>query len=120
MKAKVTKIMLAAIVFLIYLWFSAFMGFGCPIKYVIGFPCPTCGMTRAWFCALHLNFRDAFFYHPLFFTAPLLILFIIFKDSRLFGKISAKIKNTFIIGCAILIFIVYIVRLNTGLHLSFL
>jgi len=40
----------------------------CPLHAVFGIPCPACGMSRA-FLSLP-NFRQAFFYHTLFFTVP--------------------------------------------------
>ena len=43
-------------------WYS---GIGCPILYVIGIPCPGCGMTRAVLACLRLDFAAAFRYHPM-------------------------------------------------------
>ncbi|MEN6420524.1 MAG: DUF2752 domain-containing protein, partial [Smithella sp.] len=42
------------------------LGIGCPIKFVTGIPCAGCGMSRALYCALKLDFHKAFHYHPLF------------------------------------------------------
>lgn len=39
---------------------------GCPIRLLTGISCAGCGMTRAWWAALRLDFRAAFYYHPLF------------------------------------------------------
>jgi hypothetical protein len=37
----------------------------CPIKLVLGFPCPGCGVTRATFAAMHGDFVEALHLHPL-------------------------------------------------------
>ena len=39
----------------------------CLMKYFTGFSCPGCGISRAIFAALKLNFEDAFSYHPIWF-----------------------------------------------------
>lgn len=48
-------------------------GITCPIKSLWGISCPSCGMSRAWWSALHLDFKKAFTFHPLFIF-PLLVL----------------------------------------------
>lgn len=47
----------------------------CPIKYLFGLSCPTCGMTRALINAFQFNFKEAFYYH--LFWPFLLIGFIV-------------------------------------------
>ncbi len=79
---------------------------GCPIKFITGISCPGCGMTRAYYSLLHLDFKNAFYYHPLFWTLPIIILLILFKD-----KINPKAFN-FILWFIILLFLViYVIRL---------
>ena len=46
---------------------------GCLFRHITGIPCPGCGMTRAHLAALRLDFRAAFWYHPLWFL-PLPLL----------------------------------------------
>ncbi len=46
-------------------------------------PCPTCGITRAWLSVLRLDFAEAFAFHPLFWSIPVLALYAVF-DGRLF------------------------------------
>lgn len=67
----------AAIVFL-YVFFYV-TGIGCPLKYFTGISCAGCGMTRAWFSLLHLDFSAAFYYHPLFFMPPIVLFVILMK-----------------------------------------
>jgi hypothetical protein len=51
----------------------------CPFKYFLNIPCPGCGMTRAIFCILHLNFIGALKYNILSIIVFLwLVLYFIF------------------------------------------
>lgn len=60
----------------------------CPLYGTIGLPCPFCGMTRAWMFLLRGRPDLAFFYHPLFFFIPLLILSFVF-----YGRFSERGKK---------------------------
>ena len=57
----------------------------CLFKAVLGIPCATCGMTRAYIALLHFDLRSAFAYHSLFWAIPLLVLLFWF-DGKLFPK----------------------------------
>ena len=46
------------------------LGITCPIKYVTGNSCPGCGMSRATWAMLRLDFAAAVYYHPLCFAIP--------------------------------------------------
>ena len=60
------------------------MDVGCVFRKTTGVPCPGCGMTRAHLAALRLDFKDAFFYHPLWFLpAPLAAAELFFQGSGL-------------------------------------
>ncbi len=63
-----------------------FLGVGCPIRFFTGISCPGCGMTRAYFSLLRLDFIAAFRYHPLFPLPPVLLLFYILKELRRFPE----------------------------------
>lgn len=52
----------------------------CINKFFIGVSCPGCGMTRAWLYALRLDFKQAFYYHPLFFCVPLVLLWVLMRN----------------------------------------
>lgn len=52
----------------------------CPVVLVTGFPCPGCGMTRAGFRILHLDFYGAFRMHP--FIYGVIALAVIFAVER--------------------------------------
>ena len=82
----------------------------CPFDFFLGIPCPGCGMTRAFFALIRLDFEEAFYYHPLFpvvIVAAIVIVLYFFKVI----KVSHKTKNIAIsIFCA-LFFAVYFIRL---------
>lgn len=62
----------------------------CLIKSAVGICCPGCGMSRALLAAFRLDFLSAVALHPLFWTVPLIILYILF-DGELLGKIADRI-----------------------------
>lgn len=56
----------------------------CPFRAFLGIRCPGCGMTRALVSALQLRFLDAFSYHLMFWSVP--VLYVCFlKDGKLFS-----------------------------------
>lgn len=66
----------------------------CIILNVFGFPCISCGMTRAWLAVLKLDFSAAFTFHPMFWAIPILYLYVLF-DAKLFKN---KIINWTVFG----------------------
>ncbi len=60
----------------------------CPVTLLTGFPCPGCGMTRALFRLLRLDFAGAFEIHP--FIYPILILAFLFLLDRYVLKADLK------------------------------
>lgn len=54
----------------LYVLVLHFLRITCPIRWVTGISCPGCGMTRAVFSALRLDFAAAFYYHPLWCVLP--------------------------------------------------
>jgi len=80
----------------------------CPIKSIIGIPCPTCGMTRSLQALLNLDFRLSFYYNPMTIPFCLVLWFAIHKDMFKMGK---KTKDIILIVSAVVIFTVYITRL---------
>ncbi len=85
------------------------LGITCPIKYVTGISCPGCGMSRACFSALRLDFEAAFSYHPLWilllpFAVALILLRV--KKKRLALRIC-------VFAGAVLMLVVFIWRLFT-------
>lgn len=83
----------------------------CPIKLITGYPCPSCGMTRAGFAALTFNFKEAFFYNPIIFLLPPILWIIIFNERPIINKIY----NCKLLWILLIIFVItnYIYRMYT-------
>ena len=86
-------------------------GITCPIKYITGISCAGCGMSRAWISLLHLNIKDAFYYHPLFWL-PALVLIVFFMKN----KINIKIYKIFIFTAVCAFVIVYVYSILETLY----
>ena len=84
----------------------------CPVVLLSGYPCPGCGMTRAMFKVLRLDFAGAWEMHP--FIYPIGILFLLFCISRYFlnGKYMKYVK-VFMIIIAVGMIVFYIYRMIT-------
>lgn len=81
----------------------------CLIKSTAGFPCPSCGMTRAHIEALRFNFKKAFDYHPLFIFPSIIFFTVIFRNK--FRAAEYLYNNKYINTVFLFIFIiVYIIR----------
>ncbi len=75
----IERLKLSLIIGMIYLALSL-LSVGCPLRYLSGIPCPGCGMTRAIGQALQLDFTSAWYYHPLFFLAPIIVFLFLFES----------------------------------------
>lgn len=83
----------------------------CLISIITGFPCPGCGMTRAFVNLLTFHFKDAFYWSPsIFLWVPLLIYGIL---NRYIFKCSNKIFTILLCITGIITIIIYIVRMIT-------
>lgn len=91
----------------IVLFMELFFGNSCILKVIIGMPCPSCGMTRAWLSLLlKRNLRMAFYFHPLFFTVPIICILIFIE------QFLNKKMNKYIYLCILILYIaVYIYRM---------
>lgn len=80
----------------------------CPVRHLTGWICPGCGMGRAWLAALRLDLAAAFTYHPMFWSVPVVALFVLY-DCRLFQKnwINVSILAALLAG----LLICYLIRL---------
>lgn len=98
---KIKILLMVCAAYYLVTWFT-----GCPVRYFLGISCPGCGMTRAWLCLLRLDFSGAFYCHPLFWTAPLIVCGFLFDD-----RIPPKLFRLMAIVTAVLFILVYLVRL---------
>ena len=80
----------------------------CVFRYLTGLPCFTCGMTRAWLCAFRLDLSGAFGLHPMFWSIPIFIIFVIF-DGNVFPnrKVNILLPLILLLG----MFLVYFARI---------
>jgi hypothetical protein len=81
----------------------------CVFKLTIGFPCPGCGMTRAYLALFRGEIGTAFFYHPLFWLIPIAAVVLLFHKKAGIKKIF-KFKG-FWIGLFAIFMTVYVVRM---------
>lgn len=82
---------------------------GCPFEIIFGIPCPACGITRAWICALKLDFSNAFYYHPLFLLIIPIMIVLIYKDYK-YIDIFYK-SNIFWLLLIVTVVLTYILRM---------
>ncbi|MBQ9939763.1 MAG: DUF2752 domain-containing protein [Oscillospiraceae bacterium] len=91
--------------------FAAAVIFGCPIYQIFGVQCPGCGMTRAFLCAVCLDFKAAFHHHPLFWLFMVESVYVVFRNHILKRiKIPQKLELAVGIISLILLLIVWIFR----------
>lgn len=71
------------LVLILYAVLAYIIPLQCPFYSLFKVKCPGCGMTRALISAIRLNFGQAFSYHIMFWSVPLLYLCFM-RDGRLF------------------------------------
>ena len=86
--------LIVCLALLLYVIISMRLGIGCILRRLTGIPCPGCGMTRALLCAAQLRFADAFRYHMMVWSVPILVLALL-KDGKLF---QSKRANSILYG----------------------
>ncbi len=105
-------VLIAAI---LYLRIITVSGIGCPIRYVTGIPCPGCGMSRAAFALLRLDFAEAFVAHPMVFVIFPYLFYAIHFNTRIFCWVRPIWRNVILIPGLVLCLAVYVVRLALGM-----
>lgn len=101
----VERLKLCLIIGLLYLVMAIF-SVGCPLRFLSGIPCPGCGMTRAVWYALQLDFVSAWYYHPLFFLTPLIVLLFLFES-----YVPPKFIRSFRGSIIVIFLLTYLLRL---------
>ncbi|MCR5775616.1 MAG: DUF2752 domain-containing protein [Lachnospiraceae bacterium] len=92
------------------LFITALLGiYRCPLDFVLGIPCPMCGITRALASVLKGDFAGAFYYHPLW---PVFLVAVGVYFLSISGIIELSRKTIDVVGCllGILLIICYIIR----------
>ncbi len=80
----------------------------CPVKYFLGFNCPTCGMTRAMLSLFKGDIKAYAAYNPA--ALPFLVL-LLFAFHRRLLPVSRKAGNIIVATGAVCVLIVYILRI---------
>lgn len=86
-----------------------YLTIGCPSRYFAGVCCPGCGMTRAFWALLRLDFETAFHMHPLIFIMPIVAVVFLFKK-----KFPKWLLTTLTVIFIVLMVVVYFYRLFNG------
>ena len=82
---------------------------GCPFRTLLGICCAGCGMTRALMQVLHGHIREAFHFHPLWITLPVIAVLLLTRTRR------GPRVNHILQWCFLLLFIsVYLYRITHG------
>lgn len=84
----------------------------CLFAIFTGFPCPACGMTRAFLLFLAGNFRFSFSLHPL--TLPWILLLLYLAFFRYLGGSHAPFALPLVILLCLATFTCYLYRLTSG------
>jgi hypothetical protein len=81
----------------------------CPQNYLLGIPCPLCGITRSFLALFRLDFKSAFYYHALW---PIVLIFVPLYGYLKINKINVnkKLENTICIIIGIIFLSYFIIR----------
>ncbi len=82
------------------------MGVSCPILLLTGVSCAGCGMTRALLAMLRLDFKEAFYCHPLFWLVIPAALVLFYRE-----RIPKKVFDSLAAAVCFLFLAVYAARL---------
>lgn len=110
-KIKKSLIFVLSIAILVVFYYLV----GCPIRWMTGVSCPSCGMTRAAMALLKFDFTAAFNYHPLVFLLPIVAIVYCFRK-----HLSKRTQSIFFVLCIVLMLTVYILRMLSGSEIVFI
>lgn len=110
-KIKNFKVKLAitiGVALYLYVWIRS--GMPCLVKKYLHIPCPVCGMTRAWEAAVHLDLKTAFTMHPMFWTVPILAMYILYDAEPFKNKVFNRTVLVLILAGIMIHYGVVLVR----------
>ncbi|HIX91233.1 MAG TPA: DUF2752 domain-containing protein [Candidatus Agathobaculum pullicola] len=85
MKKGIYGLLVLLMLFAAALVSSSLLGWGCPVQHFTGVPCPGCGLSRAVFALLRLDFWTAFRYNPMIYVLLPVVLLVLFRKKPLLG-----------------------------------
>lgn len=107
-KKRISSILMIILILGLLFWF-----YRCPFRFLLGIPCPGCGMTRAFLALFRFNIREAFYAHPLFPVVILIAIYYLLETIKII-YFPEKIKKILLVVFALLFLLVYVVRLCQG------
>lgn len=100
--------LIAAVLAAFILCFALFHK-NCIFSLLIGYPCPGCGLTRAFICVITLHFKEALFYNPSIYLAAIVAIY--FFICRYVLDTRPKYLVPMCIIAGIIAIIIYIIRM---------
>ena len=87
--------------------------YDCPLDFIVGIPCPLCGITRAFISVCRGDFSSAFYYHPLW---PVIMIWLILFLLHFLGFISLPKKLIDAAGWVLVFLLIscYVIRHING------
>lgn len=103
-----------AIIFIIayFAFLRKFFYSTCPVVVITGFPCPACGMTRAAFQLINLDFSGAFKTQPFIYVVSI-IMILFFVNRYILLKKTPEWLKWMTVCCVLGMIVFYIWRMIT-------
>ena len=111
-KAKRKEKYIIIPIYLICYSISYLTGIHCLWEHFFAVPCPGCGFTRAVLCMLRFDFRKAWDYHPMYWSAFLIVLLFVFEGEIFKNQAANKVTVSIVLSGFL---IVWFYRLSMGI-----
>lgn len=86
----------------------------CLFRRVIDFPCPGCGLTRAWLSFFSGDIMMAFRYNPCFITFPFMMMIVVHRKTRVMKLVDVKVTDAIVVLNAMVMLGCYVTRIVNG------
>ncbi len=100
---------LIIVVLAVFVLFFALFHKNCIFSLLIGYPCPGCGLSRAFLCVVTFHFKEAFFYNPSIYLAAVIAIY--FCICRYVLDTRPKYLTPMCIAAGVISIIIYIIRM---------